>query len=130
MGLYFYIETGSDTDPAALAEALERAGISVSTTQETGCVQGGVVLTVKRAEELWNYETGYYDCEGACRESDVRHRSFTEIAPETQERFTALMCASMNRYVHEFFDAGEELGEHGEFAGHATHRCPTDQMRS
>ena len=83
----FYIETTNDICEEELKHKLKAAGINTEQTRTVTSLHDGYVLTNLLAEGIWNYETGYDECDESCKEKGSKHVAWSGLTEEQQDEF-------------------------------------------
>ena len=83
----FYIELTNQADAAQVNQALQAAGLSPELCRSTTNNQEGIIITQSLAQGVWNNDTGYNDCKGACTDQAQAHLSYNQLTPEQRAAF-------------------------------------------
>ena len=83
----FYIETTDEICEEEIKRKLKAAGVNTEQTRVVTGLHDGYVMTDLLAEGIWNYETGYDDCDESCKENGAKHVAWLELTAEQQDEF-------------------------------------------
>lgn len=83
----FYIETTDEICEEEMKSKLKAAGVNTERTRTVTSLHDGYILTNLLAEGIWNYETGYDECDKSCKENGAKHVAWLELTSEQQDEF-------------------------------------------
>ena len=94
----FHLQMEQNMDESVLESMLKRAGIPFRVIRTVTPLHEGVSFTHLLAEGHWDHGSGAAQCDGGCRDKDVRHVPYQGLSQEQRSEFHSDLGRGLQYY--------------------------------